>query len=118
MSPSPFAPRSTDYLSDPHAHLAALRDQSPSFVDPDSGQWFLLSFDAVEAGLSQIVRGEREGPDTREHFPGNPFAADGPGHAGPRRVIVPSLANRSVQRYRERAQQIVDDVLADRERWR
>jgi cytochrome P450 len=57
------------------------------------------------------VRGERDGPDTREHFPGNPFAADGPGHAGPRRIIVPSLTNRSVQRYRDRAQQIVDDVF-------
>jgi cytochrome P450 len=108
-----FDPRSTAYLSDPYAQLATLRAQGPSSVDPTTGRWFLLTFDAVEAGLSQIVRGERGG--TREHFPGNPFAADGPGHAGPRRVIVPALTNRSVQRYRERAQQIVDAALADKE---
>ncbi len=111
-----FEPHGAEYLGDPYAHLARLRAEGPCYVDPGSGRWFLLSFDHVEAGLSQIVRGEREGPDVREHFPGNPFAADGPGHAGPRRIIVPSLTNRSVQRYRDRAQQIVDDVLAARER--
>ena len=113
---SAFDPHSDEYLQDPYAQLGALREQGPCFVDPVSGKWFLLSFDAVEAGLSQIVRGEREGPDTREHFPGNPFAADGRGHAEPRRIIVPALTNRSVQRYRDRAQQIVDDALADKAR--
>jgi cytochrome P450 len=114
----PFEPWRVEYLRDPYAHLAELRSDGPCWVDPGSGRWFLLSFDHVEAGLSQIVRGERDGPDTREHFPGNPFAADGPGHAGPRRIIVPSLTNRSVQRYRDRAQQIVDDVFSGRERGR
>lgn len=109
-----FDPHSAEHLGDPYAQLAVLRGQGPSYVDPATGSWFLLTFDAVEAGLSQIVRGERGG--TREHFPGNPFAADGPGHAGPRRVIVPAMTNRSVQRYRERAQQIVDDALAGKER--
>jgi hypothetical protein len=113
---SSFDPHSVEYLRDPYSHLAALREQGPCFVDPESGKWFLLTFDGVEAGLSQIVRGEREGPDTREHFPGNPFAADGLGHVEPRRVIVPALTNRSVQRYRDRAQQIVDDALAGKER--
>src|SRR5262245_21046499 len=113
---APFDPHSSEYLRDPYAHLAALRKQGSSFVDPGSGRWFLLTFDAVEAGLSQIVRGERQGPDRRQHFPGNPFAADGPGHAGPRRVIVPSLTNRAVQRFRARAQQIVDDALAGKRR--
>jgi cytochrome P450 len=115
MGTEAFAPHSAEYLGDPYAHLAHLRAEGPCYVDPGSGRWFLLSFDHVEAGLSQIVRGEREGPDVREHFPGNPFAADGPGHAGPRRIIVPSLTNRSVQRYRDRARQIVDDVLAGRQ---
>jgi cytochrome P450 len=50
------------------------------------------------------------------HFPGNPFAADGSGHAEPRRIIMPSLTNRAVQRFRARAQQIVDGALADKER--
>jgi cytochrome P450 len=113
---APFDPHAVGYLRDPYAHLAALRDQGPAYVDPGSGRWFLLTFDHVEAGLSQIVRGEASGRGTREHFPGNPFAADGPGHAGPRRIIVPSLNNRSVQRYRHRAQQIVDDALAGKER--
>jgi len=50
------------------------------------------------------------------HFPGNPFAADGPGHSGPRRIIMPTFSNRGVQRFRERAQQIVDSALAGKER--
>ena len=111
-----FDPRSAEYLRDPYAQLEALRERGPAHVDPVSGKWFLLTFDAVEAGLSQIIRGAAEGRGTREHFPGNPFAADGPGHAGPRRVIVSALTNRSVQRYRDRAQQIVDDVFAGKER--
>src|SRR5581483_7845025 len=59
------------------------------------------------------------GPDRDQihrHFPGNPFAADGPGHTGPRRVIMPTFSNRAVQRFRDRAQEIVDAVLAGRER--
>ena len=91
-----------------------MRAQGPCYVDPGSGRRFLLSFDAVDEGLSHIVRGERDGQGTREHFPGNPFTADGRAHAEPRRVIVPALTNRSVQQYRARAQQIVDDVLADK----
>jgi cytochrome P450 len=75
-----------------------------------------VGFDEVETGLSQIVRGEPEGPDRHVHFPGNPFAADGRGHAEPRRVIAPALSNRSVQHYRARTQQIVDDALVGKER--
>jgi cytochrome P450 len=115
MPTPPFDPRSVEYLRDPYVQLGALRTQGPSYFDPVGRKWFLLTFDAVEEGLSQIIRGAADGRGTREHFPGNPFAADGPGHAGPRRVIVPALTNRSVQRYRDRAQQIVDDALADKE---
>jgi cytochrome P450 len=116
MHGEPFLPHSAEYLRDPYAGLAALRAMGPCFVDPSSGKWFLLTYDGVDAGLSQIVRGEREGPDRHVHFPDNPFAADGPGHAGPRRLIMPSLTNRAVQRFRARAQEIVDDTLAGKER--
>jgi cytochrome P450 len=111
-----FRPHSAEYLRDPYAALAALRSDGPCFVDPASGKWFLLTYDGVDAGLSRIVRGERVGPDRHVHFPDNPFAADGPGHAGPRRLIMPSLTNRAVQRFRGRAQEIVDDGLAGKER--
>jgi cytochrome P450 len=111
-----FDPHRPEYLRDPYGHLADLRAEGPCWVDPGSGTWFLLSFDHVEAGLSQIVRGVGGGRSMREQFPGNPFAADGPGHAAPRRVIVPSLTNRSVQQYRARAQEIVDDVFTGRKR--
>ena len=39
----------------------------------------------------------------------------GPGHTGPRRVIMPTFTNRAVQRFRERAQQIVDGALSGKE---
>lgn len=110
-----FQPRSTEYLRDPYAELARMRAKGSCHVDAGSGKWFLLGFDDVEAGLSRIVRGDPPGGAERhKHFPANPFAADGPEHTGPRRVIAPSFTNRAVQRYRDRAQQIVDDVLSDK----
>lgn len=112
---APFQPRSAEYLRDPYAVLARMRAKGSCHVDSGSGKWFLLGFDDVEAGLSRIVRGDPPGnADRHKHFPANPFAADGPGHTGPRRVIAPSFTNRAVQRYRDRAQQIVDDVLRDK----
>ena len=114
-APAMFDPRSVEYLGDPYAQLAALRAQGPSYVDPDDRP--LVPVDVRRPWKRDCRRScaASEG-DARQHFPGNPFAADGPGHAGPRRVIVPAMTNRSVQRYRERAQQIVDDALVDKER--
>lgn len=114
IADEPLRPRDPVYLRDPYPTLAALRGKGPCVVDPGTGRWFLLSSEAVESGLAQIVRGHPKGPDRHVHFPGNPFAADGPGHTGPRRVIAPAMTNRSVQRHRRRVQQIVDDVLADK----
>ncbi len=108
----PFRPRSPEYLADPAAALRELRAGGPCHVDPGTGHWFLLSHELVEAGLADIVRGQHAGPDRHVHFPANPFAADGPGHTGPRRVMAPLFTNRAVQRYAERTRQIVDDALA------
>jgi cytochrome P450 len=105
-----FRPRDPAFLRDPHTYLGGLRSQSPVFVDPASGQWFLLDYEGVDAGL-QIDHGESKLPEGQEPFPANPFQLDGPAHAEPRRIITPSLRNRSVQRFRERAQQIVDSAL-------
>lgn len=115
MGTEPFDPRSPAYLADPYRHLAQLREQTPCWIDPGTGKWFLLGFDHVQIGLSDIVRGNKDGNSRHVHFPANPFAADGPGHTIPRRLIVPLLTNRAVQRWRDRAQQIVDDALAGKE---
>jgi len=111
----PFPARSPAYLADPYTYLRRLREQGRVVVDPGSGLWFLLHFDDVEEGLTTITRGP-DRDQIHRHFPGNPFAADGPGHTGPRRVIMPTFSNRAVQRFRDRAQEIVDAVLAGRER--
>jgi len=111
-----FDPRSPEYLADPYGHLARLRDQGACVVDGERDLWYLLGFDVVEAGLSRIVRGHHRGPDRHVHFPKNPFAADGPGHAGPRRIIAPTFSNRAVQAWRARAQEIVDAALTGLER--
>jgi cytochrome P450 len=111
-----FPARSPAYLADPYAYLRRLREQGRVVADPGSGRWFLLRYDDVEAGLASITRGHDDGVGRHRHFPGNPFAADGPGHTGPRRVIMPTFSNRQVQRFRDRAQAIVDGVLAGKER--
>ena len=105
-------PGSAAYLGDPYAELGRLRAHGPCVVDEERDLWYLLGSDAVHAGLSKIVRGHHRGPDRHVNFPGNPFAADGPGHAGPRRIIAPMFSNREVHVFRDRAQEIVDGVLA------
>ena len=82
----PFRAHDPEVLADPYAALADLRELGDCVIDPGTGRWFLLGFDHVVAGLSQIVRGNPSGPDRRPQFPANPFAADGPPHAGPRRA--------------------------------
>jgi cytochrome P450 len=116
VASEPFRPRSREYLDDPHARLRRLRADGPCVIDPDTGLWFLTTYEHVMAGLSQIVRGHPTGPDRHVHFPANPFAADGPGHNLPRRIAVPTLTNRAVQRFRSRAQEIVDEALRGNER--
>jgi len=106
-----FDPASADYLQDPYAALGALRAAGPVHVD-EAGHWHLLRFDDVDAGLTRITRGHEGDENRHVHFPGNPFAADGPGHMGPRRVVMPTFSNKSVQALRARAQQIVDNALA------
>ena len=111
MLDAPFRPHTAEYLADPYGNLARLRALGPCVIDPGTGRWLLLGAEHVQAGLSQIVRGQASGPDRHEHFPGNPFAADGPGHTEPRRIVVPTFTNRSVQQFHASAQAIVDEVL-------
>lgn len=113
-SAAPFDPCSTEFRRDPYAALRALRERGPCFVDPKSGHWFLLGYDAVGAGLTRITRGQPEGPDRHAHFPENPFSFDGPGHTDPRSAIAAPFARRALAGFRDRAQQIVDDALRDK----
>jgi hypothetical protein len=116
IASEPFPARSPAYLADPFRHLRGLRERGPVVVDPGSGKWFLLRYEDVGVGLTEITR-EYHDPERRHrHFPGNPFSVDGPRHLAPRRVIMPSFSARAVQRFRARAQQIVDAALAGKER--
>jgi cytochrome P450 len=115
-SSRPFDPRSPEYLQDPYASLEALRNRGPCCVDPGSGQWFLLGYDEVGAGLTRITRGQPDGADRHVHFPENPFSFDGPGHTGPRGLLAATFSNRALVKFRDRAQQIVDDALRGKER--
>ncbi len=109
-----FDPRSNDYLADPYRHLARVRASTPVVRHEASGHWFLLRYDDVSSGLADIARNTDLSPgrqDRRPDFVDNPFAADGAPHTGPRRLITPTFTNRAVQRFRERAGQIVDRAL-------
>lgn len=97
---------SQDYARNPYPTLAGLRDQAPVLRHEGSGFWFLLGFGETEWGLTNIVRGTEQ-----VHDPRNPFAQDGPGHTGPRRLITPHLTNRAVQRWTGRIHEIVDAAL-------
>ncbi|HQV57472.1 MAG TPA: cytochrome P450 [Ilumatobacteraceae bacterium] len=117
MATVPFPAHDPAYLSDPYSWLADMRRQGSHFVESATGKWSVLGADDVEFALSKIERGTTDSAAERNvHFPANPFQADGPGHAGPRRLIAPALTNRAVQKFRLRAQQLVDDALAGRER--
>ena len=99
-SAGPFDPTTPEFLGNPYAKFRELREETPICIDPATGVCFLLRFDDVEAGLTNITRGHEDGNLRHADFPGNPFAADGPGHTGPRRVIMPTFSNRGVQRFR------------------
>jgi cytochrome P450 len=116
MGAEPFRPYDGTFLGDPYGHLRMLRNRGPVYVDPGTGYWFLLRFDDVDAGLTNITRGPEDPDGRRIHFHGNPFSFDGPPHNGPRRLIMPTFSNRAVQQFRDRAQQIVDEALAGKER--
>lgn len=111
-----FPAHGADYLRDPYAYLGDLRARGPVTVDPGSGLWFLLRFADVEAGLSGQSHASEEHADRHKHFPDNPFSVDGPHHTAARRVIMPTFSNRAVGRFRDRAQAIVDEALAGKER--
>ena len=115
MHSADFDPTSSAYLADPYAALKRLRAEGSCHVDPASGQWFLLGYDEVGAGLTRITRGNPDGPDRHVHFPENPFSFDGPGHTGPRGLLASTFTNRALASFRDRAQQIVDDALRDKE---
>jgi len=112
----PFPAHDPAYLADPYAYLRGLRERGRVVIDPGSGKWFLLDYEDVSTGLAAITREERDREHRNRHFPGNPFSVDGPSHIGPRRVIMPIFSASKVQRYRERAQQIVDAGLVGKER--
>lgn len=112
----PFDPRSPAYLQDPYACLGELRARSRVCVDAASGLWFALGFDDVQDGLTHITRRTQDADGRQVHFPRNPFAADGPPHTGPRRVVMPTFTNRAVQQFRHRAQAVVDEALAGKAR--
>jgi cytochrome P450 len=101
--------RSDSFAENPYPVLAAMRAEGRVHFHEPSNQWFLLQFDDVGFGLADIRRNERTSRD-----PLNPFAMDGPGHTGPRRLIAPTLSNQKVQLLRDRTQQIVDAALVDK----
>jgi cytochrome P450 len=110
-----FDPRSAAYLADPYGHLACLRADTPVVHHAASGHWFLLRYDDVASGLADIARNTDLSPgrhDRRPDFADNPFAADGSAHTGPRRLITPTFTNRALQRFRARAEHVVDGALA------
>ena len=108
-----FTPQAPSYLEDPYSRLREMRSEGSCWVDPGSGQWFLLGFDDVEAGLARLGR-DPNASERHVHFPDNPFAVDGPGHTQSRRVIMPPFRNNAVQRFRERIQSIVDEALDEK----
>lgn len=93
--------------------MKALRERGPAWVDPTSGQWFLLGYEEVGAGLTRITCGHDDGPVRHVHLPEDSFSFDGPGHTAPRGLLAATFANRSLAKLRERAQQIVDEALRD-----
>jgi len=112
-----FDPRSPAYLADPYGHLAALRVTTPVVRHPASGYWFLLRYDDVESGLAGITRSHDDSPRgkaRRAHFAANPFADDGPGHSGPRRLVTPTFTNRALQRLKGRAEAVVDEAFREK----
>jgi cytochrome P450 len=108
---------SQEFLRDPYVHYKRLRDTNPIHFNEARGSWILTRYNDMADVLRDHDRfsAERGGPAnySTDEMPRSMLASDPPHHTRLRTLVNKAFTARTVERLRQRIQQIVDGLLDD-----
>jgi cytochrome P450 len=108
---------SQDFLRDPYVHYKRLRENNPIHFNAARGSWILTRYNDMADVLRDHDRfsAERGGPAnySTDEMPRSMLASDPPHHTRLRTLVNKAFTARTVERLRQRIQQIVDGLLDD-----
>jgi cytochrome P450 len=108
---------SQDFLRDPYVHYKRLRENNPIHFNEARGSWILTRYNDMAGVLRDHDRfsAERGGPAnySTDEMPRSMLASDPPHHTRLRTLVNKAFTARTVERLRQRIQQIVDGLLDD-----
>jgi cytochrome P450 len=106
---------SQEFLRDPYVHYKRLRDTNPIHFNEARGSWILTRYNDMADVLRDHDRfsAERGGPAnySTDEMPRSMLASDPPHHTRLRTLVNKAFTARTVERLRQRIQQIVDGLL-------
>jgi cytochrome P450 len=106
---------SQDFLRDPYARYREMREATPVFFNEARGSWILTRYEDMAPVLRDHDRfsAERGGPAqySTDEMPRSMLASDPPHHTRLRTLVNKAFTARTVERLRERIQEIVDGLL-------
>jgi cytochrome P450 len=106
---------SQEFLRDPYIHYKRLRDERPIHFNEARGSWILTRYNDMADVLRDHDRfsAERGGPAnySTDEMPRSMLASDPPHHTRLRTLVNKAFTARTVDRLRQRIQQIVDGLL-------
>ena len=108
---------SQEFLRDPYPHYRRLREERPIHFNEGRGSWVLTRYNDMAEVLRDHERfsAERTGPAnySTDEMPRSMLASDPPHHTRLRTLVNKAFTARTVERLRQRIQQIVDGLLDD-----
>ncbi len=106
-----------DFLKDPYVHYKRLRENNPIFYNEARGGWVLTRYNDMAEVLRDHDRfsAERGGPAqySTDDMPRSMLGSDPPHHTRLRTLVNKAFTARTVERLRQRIQEIVDRSLDD-----
>jgi pimeloyl-[acyl-carrier protein] synthase len=114
---STFDWTSQAFLADPYSHYKRLRETNPVHFNEARGSWILTRYNDMADVLRDHDRfsAERGGPAnySTDEMPRSMLASDPPHHTRLRTLVNKAFTARTVERLRQRIQEIVDGLLDD-----
>ncbi len=109
---------SQDFQRDPYRHYKSLRERAPVYFNEARGAWTLTRYEDMAPVLRDHDRfsAERQGPQgnyTDGDVPRSMLGSDPPHHTRLRTLVNKAFTARTVERLRQRIQELVDRFLDD-----
>lgn len=118
QAPAPtFDYLSQDFLRDPYRHYRELRERAPVHFNEGRGSWVLTRYGDMAPVLRDHERfsAERAGPAqySTDEMPRSMLGSDPPHHTRLRTLVNKAFTARTVERLRQRIQDLVDGFIDD-----